>query len=187
MKTRSTLTLLCACLLMTTAMAHELPANRVALVLRDDTHVSLTAFIDYTEALHQTLAPQQTQQEFLLQYSTLKPSDFRAAAVQAHALWREGLRLILATGEPLAARQWQWPDPERIQASLKARAMNLLTGGDGHDQISVDEIHAEATVAKKIGSLSVALPQQWGRVLVVSYRPRQAWKEPGSAPLEVGF
>jgi hypothetical protein len=187
MKITTTLTLLCACLLTVAAWAHELPANRATLVLRDDTHVSLTAFIDYAEALHQTLAPQQTPQEFLLLYASMKPADFRAAAAQAQALWRSGTRLALSTGEPLAAQQWQWPDPEHIQSNLKARAMYLLTGGDGHDQVSVDEIHAEATVAKKIGSLSVELPQQWGRVLVVSYRPRQAWKEPGSAPLVVGF
>lgn len=47
-----------ACALTTAAAAHELPANRVTLVLRDDNHLSLTCFIDYTTALHRALVPQ---------------------------------------------------------------------------------------------------------------------------------
>lgn len=187
MKFKSVAALLGSCLLAAATWAHELPANRMSLVLRDDTHVALTAYIDYSQALHQTLAPQQTRRDFLAQYGAMETESFRAAVADAQAQWRSETLLTLPSGEALAIQNWRWPDAERMQAILKTFAMHLLTGGDEHDQFRVDEIHAEAISGQKIESVSAQLPQPWGRVLVVSYRPRQVWKEPGAAPVAVGF
>ena len=63
--------------------AHELPANRLSLVLRDETHLSLTYFVDYAEVLHRTLAPKQALLEFIVVYSAMKQGDFEAALVKA--------------------------------------------------------------------------------------------------------
>lgn len=187
MKLKTMAALLCSSLLAAATWAHDLPANRMSLVLRDDTHVQLTAYIDYTQALHQTLAPLQSRRDFLAQYAAMKPEAFQAALAQAQAQWRSATQLSLPGGEPIALQNWHGPEADRMQSRLQTFAMHLLTGGDEHEQSSVDEIHAEAIAPQKITAVLAQLPKQWGRVLVVSYQPKQAWKEPGSAPMAVGF
>lgn len=190
MKIQPMLALLLSCLSAAATWAHDLPANRVTLVLRDETHLSLTCFIDYAQALHRTLAPEQALQDFVLLYSAMKPADFRAAAAQAHAKWSLDTRLTLPTGQALAARNWQWPEPGRAQALLQARAMHLLTGGrsdQDHGHETADEIRAEATSASKMETISVQLPTAFGKVLLVSYQPRQVWIDSRSAPMSVRF
>lgn len=184
---RTSLALWCTCLLAAVAGAHELPTNRVTLVLRDDIHVSLTGYIDYTEALHQTLAPQQALPDFLLQYATMQPVDFQATVARVHAQWRAATRITLPTGETLETRNWRWPEPAQAQTALRERAMHLLTGGVGHDHATETEFHAEATSPAKAPSLSLQLPSAFGKVLVVSYKPRQMWLEPRSTPVPIPF
>jgi hypothetical protein len=175
------------CLLSAAAGAHELPSNRLTLVLRDDAHVSLTYFIDYTEALHRTLAPERAQREFIVAYLAMKPADFDAALAKAHAKLSAGTVLALPSGEAVAIRNWRWPDPVAARTLLQTRVMQMLSG-DGHpDHDAVQEVHAEATPARAFTALAIRLPEQLGRVLVVSYQPRQAWVEPRAASTSIKF
>lgn len=169
------------------AGAHELAANRLTLVLRDETHLSLSYFIDYTEALHQTLAPKRALQDFILVTSAMKQSDFEAALTKAHAQLIVGTQLVLPTGEMLATRNWQLPVPTAARALLQERAMQMLTGGDDHVHQAAYEVRAEATSTRPIGSVSVRLPSELGKVLVVSYQPRQTWIEPRAKPIAIRF
>ena len=175
------------CLLGATSRAHELPANRLTLVLRDETHLSLSYFVDYTEALHQVLAPKRALQDFILVYSAMQQRDFEAALTKAHAELIVGTQLVSPTGELLATRNWQWPEPARARALLQERTMQMLTGGDDHVHPGACEVRAEATSIRPIGSVSVRLPSELGKVLVVSYRPRQTWIEPRVRPVAIRF
>jgi hypothetical protein len=173
------------------AGAHELPTNRLSLVLRDAHHVTLTYFIDYVGALHQSMAPQKGLREFVLQGAAMAPADFQGVLARAHATLSAQTRLTLPTGGALVISKWQWPAPARAQALLQKRAMQMLVpadaGGVAHAHDTVDEVQAQATSAQRISSLQLQLPPALGKVLTVSYRPRQAWATPNAKPLVIGF
>lgn len=180
--------------------AHELPANRLTLVMRDATHVSLTYFIDYPTVLHRALAPQKTLTEFVLMYSALPPADFQKAMLKAQAAFSAGTRLVLATSRPVKSKgqitpqrapltltNWQWPDAKSTQSVLQQHAMQSIVGAGEHLLEIPFEIRAEATATQAIISLEVRLPEEMGKVMVVSYQPQQAWAEPKNAHLIVKF
>lgn len=167
--------------------SHELPSNRLTLVLRDDTHLSLTYFIDYATTLHRTLAPEIALREFILVYSAMKQADFEAALSKAHARLSAGTRLALPNGEAVAIRNWRWPSSARARNLLQASAMQMLSGGGRHEHDAVHEVHAEAIPSRGIAALTIRLPEELGKVLVVSYQARQAWAEPRAAPTPIRF
>ena len=169
------------------AGAYELAANRLTLVLRDDTHVSMTWFIDYPSALHRALAPQRALPEFVLLYSAMKPAEFQKELLRAQAKFSAGTRLTRGAGEPLPVTNWQWPEAARAQALLQARAMQSLVAAGEHPTESRFEIRAEAGTARPVDAVAIRSPDEFGTVLVVSYRPPQAWAPAGSAPTSAKF
>lgn len=177
----------CSCLVLAAAFAHELPANRLTLVLRDETHLSLTCRVDYTAALHQALAPKRTLQEFVVMYSAMKPADFQKEMVRAQSKFSTGTRLVLPTGASLPITRWYWPEPTRVQAQLQARAMQALVGASDHEHETSLEIGADATANRPIKSVALSLPEEFGKVMVVSYQPRQTWVEPRTAASLIQF
>ena len=118
-----------ACLCTATASAYELAANRFTLVLRGETHLSLTWFIDHTAALHRALAPRHALQEFLRVYAVKKPAKFQKELLRAQAKFSAGSRLTRSTREPLAATNWQWPEP--ISAHRGRHFRRIVDDGGG--------------------------------------------------------
>ncbi len=175
------------CPLFTALFAHELQANRLTVVLRDDTHVSLTYFIDYPAALHRALAPKRPMVEFIGVYSAMKPADFQKELSKAQAKFTSSTRLAPPAGTPLTITNWQWPEPARVQALLQERAMQALVASGEHAYEAALEVHAEATSPRNISSIAAQLPEEFGKVLVISYLPRQAWAAPGAAPTPIKF
>ena len=176
------------------ASAHEMTENRATLVLRDATHVSMTLYIDYPQALHRTLAAKLNFQEFVLAFSAMTPEVFSAAVVKAQTQFHAQIQLFNAAGKPAVAEQWRWPDPVRVQAILREHAMQMLVAAGEHAHDAPLEIRAEFSVpeAEKSAppplsspllspSVRVKFPSAFRRVLVVSYRPNQVWVNAGDA------
>ena len=161
--------------------------NRATLVLRDSTHVSMTLFIDYPEALHRALAAKLNFQEFVLAFSAMNPEVFSAAVVKAHAQFQAQIHVIDAAGKPAVAEQWRWPEPSSVQAMLRQHAMQMLVAAGEHEHAAPFEIRAEFSLTKletsaaSPPSLRVKFPLAFRRVLVVSYRPNQVWVNAGDA------
>ena len=174
---------------MASAHAHELPDNRVTLVLRDATHLSLTGLIDYPAALNQALAPQQSAQEFAVRCAAMTPAEFQQGLNRAHDKFKAGILLTLPSGEALTFTHWRWPEAAGVQARLRERAMRAVVGGPeaGHLHEPPLEIHAEASAAQPLAAVRTRLPREFGPVLLVSYRPHQTWLEPQGAAVLVGF
>ena len=163
------------------AHAHEMTENRATLVLRDSTHVSMTLFIDYPEALHRALSPKQKFQEFVLAFSAMNPEVFSVAVGNAQALFQAQIQVLNATGKPASGDQWRWPEPIRVQAMLREHAMQMLVAAGEHAHDAPLEIRAEFSLPKPdtssghSPSVRVTFPAAFRRVLVVSYRPNQVW------------
>jgi hypothetical protein len=178
--------------------AHELPANRLTLVMRDTHHVTLTYHVDYVEALHQALAPQRAAGEFVLIWAAMPAPEFQKEQARAHAKFSKGTQLNLQNGQALTLTNWQWPSAVRAQTLLQQRAMQAVVGGGGSDHAhkaandaspgsAPFEMRAEATSTRRINAIAIRLPAELGNVLVVSYQPKQAWLRRGSAATAIKF
>ena len=98
-----------ACILwamLNSAGAHELLSNRATLVLRDDQHLSLAFFVDYTDVLHKVLAPQQSFEQFVLMYSAMKPQAFQAQLLNAQRKLQTSTAVLLQGGKAATLTQW---------------------------------------------------------------------------------
>jgi hypothetical protein len=169
------------------ARAHELPGNRLTLVLRNGNHVALSFLIDYPDALHRTLAPDRPFAEFALAASTLPAAELAALLQRAHARLQADTRLTLPDDSMLAITGWQWPDAARARSLLQQRVMAAVVAPREHTHEPPVEIRADAMARQPLRGLSVRLPAPLQRVLVVWSRPEQQWLDPDGAPLRLRF
>lgn len=166
--------------------AHDLEENRATLVLRDRTHLSLTLYLDYGQALHQALLPQREYGAFLLTYSTMKVEDLQRELLRAQGRFESGLQIQVngATGN-LRLTGWAWPDAKAVQGLLQRQVMQAMV--EGHTHQPPVEVRAEAVSNGEIASLTIRLPKEFRKVLVVSYRPNQVFVDPASLSPEIRF
>lgn len=168
-------------------LAHELQDNRATLVLRDKTHLSLTLFIAYPEALHLALVPKRPFPEFLVMYSSMKPDDLQKELLRAQSKFQASTRLYLSPGGEVAFTNWIWPQPKQVQALLRQRVMQSMVDPNGHSHDAPLEIHADANAQKDIASVRIQFPDEFQKVLVVATRPSQFWVERQSLSPEIKF
>jgi hypothetical protein len=175
------------CALASNVQSHELQANRMTVVLRAETHLSLTYWVDYPEALRRALMPQMTLTEFAVTHSAMSIADFQKQVAKAQIKFSSQTRAALPDGQALTLAQWRWPEPARVQAMLQERAMQALTAPSAHTHAMPTEIHAEAVSTRKITAVNISAPAEFGRILMVSYKPQQTWLAPGAAPVLAKF
>lgn len=172
---RFVLSTLLACL---TATAHDLQESRAQLVLRDPTHISVTLYLNYPEILRQVLSPGRDLASFLVMYSAMKPEDLRQQLLKAQSRLQADTHILAKSGPGSPPREltlgnWIWPDQREVQAMFQQLVVQSVVGD--HLHLSPAEIHADANGPLPISSVTVILPEQFQKVLVVSYRPRQVW------------
>ena len=162
------------------AWAHELPANRATLVLRDQTHISVTLYLSYGEALRLALAPQRPMPEFVMVYAAMSPDVLQKELVKAQAKFQADTRLYLAAGRELSLTNWVFPDTKQVREMLQRRTMQALVDSNGHAHDEPLVIRAEVASPEPVTSVRVQFPEEFQKVLVVAYRPTQLWVEPKS-------
>lgn len=165
-------------LLVPSAAAHDIQDNRAKLVMYEDTHIAITLYIAYSDALHMALAPQRTMAEFLTMYSAMSPEQLQKELLKAQARFQAETKLYLATGTELPITNWQWPDAKQVQAMMQQRIMQAMVDPAGHAHDQPLEIDADANAKELITAVRVQFPAEFQKVLVVSYRPSQVWVEP---------
>ena len=192
----------------TFAHGHELSANRVTMVLRDETHIALTFYVDYPNVLYQLLVPAKTQRnhrEFLLAYSAMKPEDFRQQVLRAQSRLQAETSARLNDGTDVVITGWVWPDPARMQTLIQHEVMESMVGGDAranknangnapatatahaHAHESPTEIRASISHNTPIKSATIQFAEAFGKMLLVSYRPQQVWVAPKHASTLIKF
>lgn len=169
------------------AAAHELEANRLALVLRDSKHLSLTFQIDGPEALHRVLAPNQPLRQFAITHAALPPAQFEAALRRAQGEMARHTTLTLPDGRALPIGRWQWPAPARWQAALQQVAMQALVAPGEHAHDTGLQVQAEAVAPVAVDRVTVQPAPALQPLLLVWYRPQQTWLNPRSPKAEARF
>ncbi|MBH9575676.1 hypothetical protein [Inhella proteolytica] len=186
-----TLALLLACTLTLglspAAHAHELEADRLTLVLRQPQHLSLRFQLNLVALLHRSLAPQQPAAEFALQMASLEPAAFAAQWQRAQARVQQGTRLAGADGRWHPASQWQWPTAAQVQAQVQQQLMQAVVAPDEHAHGEALEVQAEWLAPSPLEPLSLQLPPELPRLLVVHYQPQQRWVRPEEGPARFRF
>ena len=193
----------------TFAHGHELSGNRVTMVLRDETHIALTFYVDYPNVLYQLLAPAKSHREFLLAYSAMKPADFRQQVLRAQSRLQAETSARLNDGTDVVITGWVWPDPARMQTLIQHEVMESMVGGGvrangngnitatatatapptatAHAHESPTEIRASISHNTPIKSATIQFAEAFGKMLLVSYRPRQVWVAPKHASTLITF
>jgi len=169
------------------AYSHELPENRATFILRDDNHVSLTLYLNLPEVLRRALAPQRSFAEFVLVYSAMDAARFKAAVEDAEARMRQATAITDGTGRAPAVQKWAWPRIEDTHSELQSLAAQLLLAPNQPPHDDPAEVHADLVTFGRTESLRASFPQEFDRVLAVSYRPKQVWVETGTKSPEIQF
>jgi hypothetical protein len=173
------LALVATLVLVPVAGAHELMDNRATLVMRDRAHLSLAMYLRYTEAVHNVLAPGTSYWEFLTAISALSPAEFEKQMHRAHDALQTGTRIYLDGMQARAFSNWTWPEPTTAQRLFQQRLMNATVGGGAHQHEEPIEVHADVVSTSDVRNVSVEFGKALGKVLLVWYRPRQAWVNVG--------
>lgn len=171
------------------AQAHELQASRATLVLRDNQHLAVTFFVDYPAVLHQALAPHMLFHEFALQHSAMPPSVFAPLLLAAQRKLELATHLVLHNNKKVPFALWSWPEGAATHKALQQRAMQAVVGGSDHIHAPQSEIRAEVQSGnrKEFSSITLQLPAEFQKTLVVSYQPRQVWLDKGKRSPDIRF
>ena len=170
------------------AKAHDLDENRATLVLRDRTHLSVTLYLNYAQALHRALLPHREYGAFLLMYSSMKPDDLEKELQRAQAKFELETRMTPSgtpARQPVPLMAWTWPRITQVQTMLQRQAMQAIV--DGHVHEPPTEIHAHAVSPQEVTAITIRFPAEFERVLVVFYRPNQVWVDPRSPSPAIKF
>jgi hypothetical protein len=171
------------------AGAHELQENRATLVLRDKTHVSITFYIAYSDALHQALMPQRPFAAFLMIYSAMKPEEMQKELLRAQSKFQAETRMYFSPGpgREIPISNWVWPDVKQVQTMMQQRMMAAMLDPNGHSHETPIEIHADANAPNEVAAVTLKLPGEFQRVLVVSYKPKQVWVDGKTLSPDIRF
>lgn len=174
------------------AQAHELEANRLTLVQRDDRHVQLTLVVDLPAALHRLTSPAEPYAEFLVRCAAAALPDLQRVFETAKAQWQRETVLETRSGDTGSFQRWQWPEARALQAAMQENLMSLMTvsktAGADHVHPQPQEVQAHWVASKgTVSTLKVSLPPSMKPTLVVSYRPHQQWLTPKESSTWVKF
>jgi hypothetical protein len=186
-RVRWCVTVAVALLLTPWSSAHELSENRATMVLRDQNHVAITLYLNYAEVLHRTLAPEQRFSEFVLAFAALPPEQCAAQLRTVQARFQTQTKVLPRPAVEATLQSWEWPAATRVQALLRDRAMQMLAAPNEHGHDTALEVRVSLKTSARVSAVSARFPPEWGRVLVVSYRPNQTWAEPTEAATEIKF
>ncbi len=159
------------------ARAHDLEANRVSLVLRDNIHLSLQFRIDYFNFLRHAYAPTANEKQALLELASMSDQAFETLFQKSQKLLIEQTMLSVTTDTQLTLSHWRWPKASQVQQSIRELGAQIIIAPQEHIHYEFVEVQADAIASKDIYQCRLKLPSALGNVLVIHYRAQQQWNE----------
>ena len=155
--------------------AHELEVNRLTIVMRDQSHLSLTFRVDEIALLGRFLAPDVSTLEFAVSMAAIERKQFNDVIERARARLSSQVVLVDQQAKQLVLRDWRWGSIERLRSEIQQFAMGAVVGGGVHSHPQSSEIHVDAIASEPVSSVTVSLPVEAETILVVSYKTVQKY------------
>ena len=168
-------------------LAHELPDDRVTIVQREPTHVSITFYVDEVGLLHRLIAPKSSRSEFLLACASLPQAALAGRLQAARTAFESEVTVRGAHHRNLVISAFRWPTLADTQRLLKESALTLLTTGSDHERGVLTEIDADATADESVDSIIFVKPRSLPRLVTVSYRPLQQQMNDDINEIKIAF
>ena len=168
------------------SLAHELPDDRVTIVQREPTHLSITFYIDEVALLNRLIAPRSSRAEFLLSCAGA-PSEQLRQRVQLAQTSFEGQLKILAGDQSLSIAPLHWPTMKDTHRRLQDGAMATIATGSDHDHAQIVEVTTDALSSKPFDSVTFLTPPSLPDLLIISYKPVQHRPTPSSRAVGIDF
>jgi hypothetical protein len=70
---------------------------------------------------------------------------------------------------------------------MQQRMMAAMLDPNGHSHETPIEIHADANAPNEVAAVTLKLPGEFQRVLVVSYKPKQVWVDGKTLSPDIRF
>ena len=155
--------------------AHELEVNRLTIVMRDQSHLSLTFRVDEIALLGRFLAPDVSTLEFAVSMAAIEREQFDDLIERARERLSSKIVLVDQQAKQLVLRNWRWGSIERLRSEIQQFAMGAVVGGGVHSHLQSSEIHVDAIASEPVSSVTVSLPVEAETILVVSYKTVQKY------------
>jgi hypothetical protein len=172
---------------MSLGVAHELASDRLTVVMREPGHLTLEFHIDELSLLRRLLAPDTTVDEFMISMAAMSDTTFDKVVDRGRLQFESQVVILDQNDSKLALLNWRWTPKEKLREKSRERAMAAVVGGELHSHDPANEIIADAISMSPVSRITLRLPKQASKILVVAYRPRQTYLDPAdgiSLPIE---
>ncbi|MFM8845778.1 MAG: hypothetical protein ACKOGN_07755 [Gammaproteobacteria bacterium] len=153
----------------------------MTIVMRESSHFTLVFRIDEINLLRRLLAPDATAGEFLVSMAAMSDKTFDRAVHRGRSQFESQVVILDQTGSKLALRNWRWASKDLLRSEIRELAMAAVVGDGVHRHAFVDEVTADALSTTSVSGITLRLPKQAAKILVVAYRPQQNDYDPAQS------
>ena len=125
------------------ASAHDINSNKISLIMREKSHISVVMNINLLKAMNHVVSPQVKYADFIMTFSNMEPKLFQREYEKTKTKIISGLIVFAKDQSKLSTRDWKWPTPNELQNQFQIYVMELMTGNHDHTKEPIYEITAE--------------------------------------------
>lgn len=155
--------------------AHDINSNKITLIMREKSHVSLIMSVNILKAMNQFLAPQTKYADFVLAFSNMDSKLFQKEYEKTKSKLTSGIQVSSSDQGKLIIRDWKWPQASVVQKQFQEYVMELVTGSHDHTKEPLLEVFAEIIDKADKTKIQVQIPKEIQPILFISYKPTTIW------------
>lgn len=167
--------------LLETTSAHDINSNKITLIMREKTHISVVMSINLLKAMNQAIAPETKYADFVLSLSNMDPKTFQKEYERTKAKIASGLYITSKDQNRSFIRDWKWPSPIVLQNQFQVYVMELVTGTHDHNKEPIVEITGEFIDKTDKSKFLIQVSKEIQPALLISYRPLTNWSSENKA------
>jgi hypothetical protein len=160
---------------MSSCIGHELEVDRLTIVMRNQSHLSLIFRVDEISLLGRILAPDASTLEFAVSMAAIEDQKFDNLIDHARKKLSSEIILVGQNSKKIALQNWRWDSKDQLRVEMRKIAMAAIVGGEGHSHPRISEVYADAIADTPISSVMVSLPAEAEKILVVSYKTTEKY------------